>query len=284
MSVELPEAYILASQMSKELQGKEIDSYVLQYCEKLQRLGFVNKDASGFDRVCGKKIESIQTRGLTIRVKLNSCINLILAPEYGGKILYHPDESTLPLKFHLLLRFQDDTTLTVTLTGMGVIQTLEDEELKQSYVYRRDFSAVASPTEDSEFTLERFTEELAHKTVNIKSALVGKDAVVVGLSNSAFQDIIYRAGIHPKRKASGLTKDQKQSLFQATKSLIQERISAGGKTQFIDLYGRPGNYTSLMGPNMKGKSCTKCSAKTEVISLGGGQVHYCPRCQEETAK
>ena len=36
------------------------------------------------------------------------------------------------------------------------------------------------------------------------AVLVGKDALVVGLSNSAFQDIIYRAGLHPKRKASSL--------------------------------------------------------------------------------
>ena len=206
-------------------------------------------------------------------------MNLLLAPEYGGKILFHAKSSVTPEKFHLKLRFADDTALTVTLSGMGVIRALKDDELEQSYVYRRDFSATASPVDDEEFTFERFSEDLAGKNVNIKGVLVGKNAVIVGLSNSAFQDIIYRAKIHPKRKASELTEKQRHALYDAIKLMIRERIRLGGKNQFTDLYGKQGAYTPAMGPNMKGKSCGTCGAKVEKLSLGGGQIYYCPTCQ-----
>ncbi|MCW4003096.1 MAG: hypothetical protein NWE95_04195 [Candidatus Bathyarchaeota archaeon] len=95
-----------------------------------------------------------------------------------------------------------------------MIKALTDEELKDSYVYKRDFSATASPL-DAEFTFERFTKDLAGRNVNIKTVLVGKDAIVVGLGNSAFQDIIYRAKIHPKRKASDLNEKEKRALYDA---------------------------------------------------------------------
>ena len=279
MSIELPEAYILAEQMNKELRGKRIRSFQLQNCQKLQRLGFVNKDAKVFSRLANKKIESVTARGNTIRVKTDLGMNLVLAPEYGGRILYHTSSSTIPKKSHLKLDFNDNTSLTVALTGMGVIQAMMDDELERSYVYRRDFSEVASPLDGKQFTYASFSKQLAERNVNVKSVLVGKDAVLVGLSNSAFQDILYRARIHPKRKASSLSEDERHALYDAIRLVIQERIRLGGKNQFLDLYGEQGRYTPAMGPNMNGQKCQACGSKIEKLSLGGGQVYFCPKCQ-----
>jgi len=113
----------------------------------------------------------------------------------------------------------------------------------------------------------------------LKSVLVGKDAVVVGLSNSAFQDIIYRARLHPKRKASELSKDERRALYAAISRVLQERIRLNGKDQFYDLYGNQGSYTPAMGPNMKQRNCPVCGGSIETLSLGGGHVYFCPKCQ-----
>jgi len=280
MSVELPEAQILAEQMSKELLGKQIKSFQLQDYQKLQRIGFVNKDVKAFDRLVNRKIESVTSRGNVIRVKLDLGVNLILAPEYGDRILYHTSGSTVPNKFHLKLDFNDNTSLTVALTGMGVIQALKDDELERSYVYRRDFSGVTSPLDETGFTFGHLSKQLAEKNVNVKSVLVGKDAVIVGLSNSAFQDILYQAKIHPKRKASELSEGERHSLYDAIRLVIRERIRLGGKDQFLDLYGKQGHYAPAMGPNMNGKTCLVCGTSIERLSLGGGQVYFCPKCQK----
>lgn len=280
MSIELPEAQILAKQMSKELLQKQIKSFHLQDYQKLQRIGFINKDVKAFDQLVNRKVESIASRGNVIRIKLDLGLNLVLAPEYGGRILYHTSGSTVPNKYHLKLDFNDGTSLTVALTSMGVIQTLKDDDLERSYVYKRDFSEVTSPLDEREFTLERFSKQLTEKKVNIKSSLVGKDAVIVGLSNSAFQDILFRAKIHPKRKASELSEDERHALYDAIKVMINERTRLGGKDQFADLYGNQGRYTPAMGPNMKGKTCIVCGTSIEKLNLGGGQVHFCPKCQK----
>ncbi len=280
MSIELPEAYILAKQMNRELHGKEIVDFRLQNHEKLQRLGFINKDSSIFNELRGSTIDTVVSRGNVIRLKLNHGMNLILAPEYGGLILYSSEKSSIPVKFHLNLAFTDNSQLTVVLTGMGVIQAFKDENLEKSYVYRRDFSETVSPIDDSRFTPENFSKELVGRTVNIKTVLVGKDAVLVGLSNNIFQDILYRAIIYPRRKASDLDEDQRNLLYKVIKSVIQERIKSGGKFQFMDLYGKQGSYIPAMGPNMKDKTCTICGTGIERISLGGGQIYFCPKCQK----
>jgi formamidopyrimidine-DNA glycosylase len=279
LSIESPEAYILASQMNNELNRKQIVAIEPSNCEQLQKLGFFNRNESDYRRLAGSVVESVISRGLVMRMRFTGGKNLLLAPEYGGRILYHPANSEIPKKFHLRIEFSDKSALTVTLTALGVVQAFDDDNLNESYVYRRDFSSTPSPINGKEFVFDTFKNALSRKNVNIKAAIVGKEALVVGLSNSAFQDIVFRAGIHPKRKCSNLSEEEMKSLFTAIKTLITDRIKSGGKSQFVDFYGKQGTYNPLMGQNMKGQVCPKCGVSIEALSLGGGQVFFCPKCQ-----
>ena len=276
MSIELPEAKILAEQMNQVLIGKEIDSYQLRDYEKMHKIGFLNKNLDDYDRLKERKVEAVTSSGNVVRIKLDSGMNLLIAPEYGGKILYHSTKENIP-KFHLKVDFKDGTLLTIRLK-MGLINAVTDEELVNQYIYKRDFAGALSPS-SKEFTFERFYELVSTKNRLMKSILVGKNAVIVGISNSAFQDIIYRAGIHPKRKGSDLSKEETLALYNAIKTLIKQRLSQGGKDQFIDLHGKKGGYEPAMGPNMKGKKCPKCGEIIEMIQHGGGRVYLCPECQ-----
>ncbi len=279
MSVESPEAKILAEQMDNELRGKRIKSWSSKDCERLQKIGMMNKDLSIFDQLVDGKIVSVRSRGNVIHVKLDNGMNLVLGPEYGGEIFFHKDEKAVPKKFHLEVVFRDGTALTVRLTSMGVIQALKDNELTSSYVFKRDFDAEKLSPTDEEFTLERFSKYLAEKNKMLKAVLVGKDAVIVGLSNSAFQDIIYRAKLHPKRKASELSAEEMERLYDSIKLMLKERLRLKGKDNFCDFYGNQGGYTPAMGPNMKQQTCPECGTPIEKLSHGGGHVYLCPTCQ-----
>ena len=182
-------------------------------------------------------------------------------------------------KYHLKMSFTDGSSLTVRIKSMGCILALNNDEINNSYMYKRDFLGGISPVED-EFSLERFSKEISSLKRNLKSILVGKDAVLVGISNSAFQDIIYRANLFPKKKGSELDPKERATLFESINILIQERMQLGGKTQFLDIYGNEGKYLPKMGPNRKDTSCTECGNVIEKMSFGGGQIFFCPKCQE----
>jgi formamidopyrimidine-DNA glycosylase len=278
MSVELPEAKILSEQMNLELKGKRVKSFLLKDYERLQRIGMMDKDLTSFNQLVDGKIETVASRGNVIRVKFDNGANLILGPEYGGEIFYHTDATNVP-KFHLRVDFSDGTVLTVRLTSMGVIQVLKDDELERSYVYKRDFDSTKLSPTDEEFTFECFSKLMADNNKMLKSVLVGKDAILVGVSNSTFQDILYRARLHPKRKASELNAEEKRSLHDAIRFVLKERIRLNGKDQFRDLYGKQGSYMPAMGPNMKQRTCPECGTSIEKLSLGGGHVYLCPNCQ-----
>ena len=133
---------------------------------------------------------------------------------------------------------------------MGVIQVLNDNELERSYVYKRDFDSTKLSPTDEEFTFERFSNLMSNYNKMLKMVLVGKDAILAGISNSTIQDILYQARLDPKRKASELT-EEKQSLHDAIRFVFKERIRLKGKDQFCDLYGKQAGYLPAMGPNMK---------------------------------
>lgn len=278
MSVELPEAKILAEQMNQELRGKRVKSFLVKDCERLQRIGMMDKDLTSFNQLFNAKIETVASRGNVIRVRFDNGANLILGPEYGGEVFYHTDAEDVH-KFHLRVDFSDGTVLTVRLTSMGVIQVLKDDELECSYVYKRDFDPKKLSPADKEFTFERFSKRMADHNKMLKSVLVGKDAVLVGVSNSTFQDILYLARIHPKRKALELNTEEKRNLYDAILLVVKERLRLKGKDKFHDLHGKQGSYTAAMGPNMKQQTCPECGTKIEKLSLGGGHVYLCPNCQ-----
>lgn len=279
MSIELPEAKILADEMNRELRGKCIKNYCLRDYERLQRIGFMNKDIKSFDQLVDRKVESVISRGNTIRVKLDGKMNLILSPEYGGEVFYHPRESTAPDRFHLKIGFSDGSALTVRLTRMGGIHAFRDDEMVNSYMFRRDFNPqILSPT-DKPFTFAEFSRLLQSNSKALKPVLVGKDAVLVGLSNSAFQDIIFRAKLHPKRKASELNPEEQKALHNAVSFVLKERTRLNGKKEFSDLHQKQGHYVPAMGPNMRGQNCPACGTPIEELSLSGGKVFVCPKCQ-----
>ncbi len=195
----------------------------------------MDKDLTVFNQLVDGKIEAVTSRGNVIRIKLNNKTSLILGLEYGGKILYHNDTKNGP-KFHIRIDFSDGTVLTVRLISMGVIQVLNDNELERSYVYKRDFDSTKLSPTDEEFTFEHFSNLLSNYNKMLKTVLVGKDAILVCISNSTFQDILYQARLDLKRKASELNTEEKQSLHDAIRFVLKERIRLEGKDQFRDLY------------------------------------------------
>lgn len=279
MSIELPEARILAEQLNKELKGKTIETYDLRDVDRMIKIGFVNKNPTDFEAIKGKTIMGAVSRGNTIRIKLSDSMNLLIAPEYGGVVTYLPKEGRAP-KYHLRLEFTDGSHLTVRITSMGLIYAVKDENLADNYMYRRDFNGGVSPDEP-DFTWEWFRDTISPENTQLKPLLVGKDAYIIGVSNATFQDAIYRAGVHPRRKASDLSEKELKTLYDAIKTIVDERLKQGGKDKFKDIYGASGTYVAAMGPNMKDQKCPRCGTPIVKMAHGGGQVYLCPTCQSE---
>ena len=59
MSIEMPEATIIARQLDPEIRGKTVAGFALRGCENFQRIGFFNKDSAAFERLVGLTVDSV---------------------------------------------------------------------------------------------------------------------------------------------------------------------------------------------------------------------------------
>lgn len=279
MSIEMPEATILTRQMHAELPSKVVSGFGLQGAAKLQAMGFFNKDSAAFEHLIGETIESVVSRGNTMIVNLTGEQRIILFPEYGGEISFVKNGGSLPTRYHFRLDLSDGSALTVRINSIGGVHVLSASALAEHYVVKRDFDPAKFEPDDEALTPGLFAELLGGAGRQLKSVLVGKDAIVVGLSNSAFQDIIYRAGLHPKRRAADLGPAELRALYDAMRLVVAERLRLGGKAGFRDLHGRSGAYEAAMGPAMNGRTCPRCGTAIKKLAHGGGEVFVCPGCQ-----
>jgi hypothetical protein len=117
---------------------KQVATYNLHTIGNYQKLGFIMY-LSDFNRLCSYKIEDM-ILGNTTRIKLEGGLNLVLAPEYDDQSVFTPIAAPCPTQVIPKIRLTDESTLTVTLIGAGIIiHALADQDLQHSYVTAETF-------------------------------------------------------------------------------------------------------------------------------------------------
>ncbi|MFW9919446.1 MAG: DNA-formamidopyrimidine glycosylase family protein [Candidatus Thorarchaeota archaeon] len=278
MSIELPEIEILSKQMNEIMTSKSISDVRVENYEKLQNSSFFNKDTTTYSNLVGCKIREVTGRGTVIRIRMDKERNLLLAPEMGGELRLFSNEADMPKKYHLRVDFTDGSIFSIYLKGYGLVYASNDSNLSNVYSYNRDFLNGVSPLEE-DYTLDYVKRALEEKDRNLKTLLVGKEAIVVGYGNAGFQEIAFDSGIHPKRKSSTLSITEKKALFKAIRRVTDMRIKQGGKDSFTDLFGNKGNHVPLIGGHLRDMACPKCGTIIERLMFGGGPTYLCPSCQ-----
>jgi formamidopyrimidine-DNA glycosylase len=274
--LELPEFVNFAKQINKTLSGKTIRKGTLG--NSPHKFVWYNRSHEEFEELIeGKIVGHSYAEGKWLFVELNPGYVLLLG-ECGGKILYHPPQSRIPKKYHLLVVFDDDSFLSATTQMWGAIELYKKgEERNRQYV--KDMNA--TPVE-SEFTFGYFNDlidslsETGKKTVK---GLLTQDQTILGIGNAIAQDILFKAGLHPKQPIDDLSQKQRKELYIAIKSTIDEIITCGGRNDEYDLYNSLGKYIRLMDKRSVGKPCTRCGTRIETIQYLGGACYYCPSCQ-----
>ncbi len=275
MAFELPEATTVAGQMDSELRGKRIEKVTLDAdSTSLANQGFIQLEASTLE---GREIRSVSAKGKWIYVHLSGDWVLLLALETGGRFLYHNPSQVPPAKYHLQVRLVDGSAFTEQIVGWGWAKAMPEG---QAELERYPGRLGLSPLVEAEFTLPALSAVLDRGAKkNLKLVLLQQDQIA-GIGNGYLQDILYRARLHPKRKAGSLTPGERQALYDAIRLTLQDAVQCGGSEFEVDLYGKPGRYHRLMSEFQRGKPCPSCGTPVEKISVQGSACYICPACQQ----
>lgn len=124
---------------------------------------------------------------------------------------------------------------------------------------------------------------LAGKNTPIKSALLDQH-LVAGLGNIYVCETLYRARLHPARKAGDLTRAQVASLVPIIRTVLTEAIDAGGSSlrDYRQADGELGYFQhSFQVYGREGQPCTTSGCGSSIARLvqSGRSSFFCPTCQ-----
>ena len=137
------------------------------------------------------------------------------------------------------------------------------------------------PLDSSGFNGEYLARQKRRTSRTVKDVLMDQ-RVVAGLGNIYVNEILFAAGIRPTRRMQRVSRDECESLADATRQVVDEAIEHGGSSisDFLDANGQPGSYQHRRRVYDRAKEpCVRCATPIRVCVVGQRSSFYCPSCQ-----
>ena len=271
--LELPEAVTLASQFEKAYQGKVITRAVAGYTP--HKFAFYEGDPADYPGLLEGKTAGGSASFGGHALMIAGDMRLDFSDGVNARYLA-PDEER-PAKHQLLLDFDDGSSLVCTISMYGFFGLCRADD--QGNEYFQSAKQKPSPLSDA-FDAAYFEGLLSNAKPTLSAkAFLATEQRVPGLGNGVLQDILFRAGIHPKTKSGVLNDREKKLLFDAVKSTLIEMTRAGGRDTEKDLFGQAGGYRTILSRNTLDKPCPVCGGTLKREAYLGGNIYFCPGCQ-----
>jgi len=278
---ELPEAETIRRQLEAEVAGMTIRRLELLH-RRAWRAHSSPEELSGL--VEGRRIVRVGRRGKAPYLVLNSKRPSVLIFRLGMTGLVRVAKSGEPPSKSLVavvalsgrreLRFYDQR-----LFGELVAFATHDVDKTPEFAHYGP-----EPFSD-EFTLDYLKDQLSRRSAKLVEVLMNQQ-IVAGIGKIYSDEICFRAGVRPGRRASSLTGPMRERLWRATREVLSLGIDSRGSSAkdetFRDVYGIPGRFQDRMQVYQRtGQPCRVCGTPIRRARIASGRgMHWCPKCQK----
>jgi formamidopyrimidine-DNA glycosylase len=149
--------------------------------------------------------------------------------------------------------------------------------------WERESARLGPEPLDPALTAGELHARLSRSRSPIRSWLLDQTKIA-GVGNIYASEALFRAGIHPRRSAQGLNRQESGHLLTAMRDVLEEAIRARGTTlrDYRTASGDRGDFApSLQAYGRDGGPCRRCNTPIQRIVFGNRSAFLCPRCQVE---
>jgi len=271
--LEIPESRTISLQTDKILARRTIAEVFP--ASSPHKFAFYNGDPAMYPALLkAKQILSTKGHGMFVDIYFDDDICITIGD--GTNIRYYSSIDQCPQKHQLLIVLDDGHCLVFTVSMYGGIWAYRGEF---DNPYHRGSLKSVSPLEET-FDEHHFNSIYNSTTKDFSlKALLATEQRIPGLGNGVLQDILFNAGIHPRRKKSTLSDFEKAELFYSLKVTLKNMAEKGGRDTEKDLFGNTGGYKTLLSKNTLKNPCPNCGNAIVKESYLGGAIYFCPICQ-----
>ena len=129
------------------------------------------------------------------------------------------------------------------------------------------------------FTPEYLKEAFSRRSANLEVTLMNQQ-VLAGIGKIYADEILFRAGIRPTRRANSLTGPMRQRIWEMTREVLEEAIRFGGTSAGDEAWPYGQFQDRLNVYQRTSEPCRVCGTPIKRKPMPGGRgMHWCPECQ-----
>lgn len=240
------------------------------------------------DRLSGRTILGLRRRSKYILVDLDNGESLLIHLGMSGRMLisghtvgdFHHEHPAPAKHDHVVLHLQSGVRITFNdARRFGAMDLLPTHDQENYWLIRE----LGPEPLGNDFNESYLVERLANRNTPIKSALLDQ-RIVSGLGNIYVCEVLFRAGIHPKRKAGQIAARRVAGLVPIIRTVLEEAIAAGGSSlkDYRQTDGELGYFQhGFQVYDREGAPCVTpdCGKHIARIVQSGRSSFFCPQCQ-----
>lgn len=274
--LEYPEVVTLARQLNQTVTGAVVKD--VRPPTKPHKFCWFNGDPADYaPALQGSVIKGAEGFGLFVELSFDNGLRLCVNDGVNLRLI---DSAAAPKDYQLLIALADGRALLLTVAMYGGIVLHRGDYENEYYVKSRQ--AVDLLSEDF---AAYYRGLLAASSPKLSAkAFLATEQRFPGIGNGVLQDILFTAGIHPKRKLAALSEAERERLMGCVTATLQKMTAQNGRDTEKDLFGEAGGYPTLMSKNTLAAGCPRCGGAITKEAYLGGSVYYCAACQPPAAK
>ncbi|MGD8742828.1 MAG: DNA-formamidopyrimidine glycosylase family protein [Granulosicoccaceae bacterium] len=254
--VEVFKKYLDATALHQRIAHVHVESPALLVDTTPQGLGRALKH---------KSLQSTRRHGKYLFIALNGSGWLVLHFGMTGKLKYFQSREDTPDYTGLLITFENGFHLAyIAPRKLGMIALVESPG---SLIRDRHLGPDALELSKKEFI------ELASRHRGMVKPWLMNQAIIAGTGNIYSDEILFQAGIHPRRALSELDNGSLKQLYKSMRTVLESAIKARAQPDQMP-------STFLLHYRKKGGRCPDCDALLANLKAAGRTAWFCPRCQK----
>lgn len=240
------------------------------------------------DRLTGKTVLRLRRRSKYILADLDSGETLLIHLGMSGRMTisghtvggFHHPHPAAAKHDHVVFHMANDARITFNDARRFGAMDLMDTGGEDEFWLIRDLGP--EPL-GNVFDEDYLVARLKGRNTPIKSALLDQ-RIVSGLGNIYVCEVLFRAGIHPARKAGAISAKRVRSLVPLIRDVLGEAIEAGGSSlkDYRQADGELGYFQHNFAVyDQAGNTCPTDGCQKEIsrIVQSGRSSFFCPQCQ-----
>ncbi|MFZ5517130.1 MAG: bifunctional DNA-formamidopyrimidine glycosylase/DNA-(apurinic or apyrimidinic site) lyase [Candidatus Zhuqueibacterota bacterium] len=273
---ELPEVETIVRQLRDKIVGQKIERVDI-----LRASQWKQNDPAAMQRTLpGEKIAAIDRRAKFISIEFGSGNQLVLHLRMTGKLIWSPGKALVDKFTRTIICFESGASMQFNDTrALGTLAFYPVNERDQWQCHLG-----IEPLSD-DWQVQRLHEMCSQTALQMKDFLLDQTRIA-GIGNIYANEILFRAKIHPERRANTLSDREIAALFRIIPQVLQLAVAKMGTSlgdgvfNYRSVYNIEGEFQNILAVyDREGEPCPVCQSPVRRIRQKGRSSYFCERCQ-----